>query len=1309
MSATITRTATSTTAPSTTAPSTHADTYRPGRDATIGPDGKHPGIVLKKIVNFLLDEDIYRTPAWEGKLGIANDYLQKAEKARLNGELGYSDPYTAALLKDALILVDVHKRFYEWKSGKTIWSAHTLPSQPCSVRLPAFPDHPFQARPNKSRYRQKRFDHLRPRKKNLFPQLSRWKNPALDAYRLAQENFFQNSVKDEADRVDDPDSGFQIENEQYELCITGGIKETLRLAPPRAPNDIPRDSEENTTGGTDKMSDNLREFHRATGWQRAALQQCLNLFTNHENRVINTPWRRVVLPFKAPVQLPKEIVYHARALPADKVPDYLKDPTPWFYHFHQYLALMNNLTGQQRRRYNIENWNDFQRSALPMNYFGPYVHRGLSIYDDHWLKIGDYLRRLRALLEDSFGAAPRPFMLSILRDIEAGMSWRPDKAQNRKNSRRDIMRREGIDMTPGPNDLSSTVMLIDETDAAWLRFLCEPSVSNTMSDPKKQPDQNLAILFDHRLQSFLNHTPASGTPGVAGMDIFEPDWEKWEHTRDATLPSVEETLMYINGGSGAEECYANETYQFNPKEAEYHLRELSRLGRCKIVRLTPPGEKKSRKPTHVARPTYTLHPEHRVRWRHTNGREFVASQGTYANDIMHHLVSAYQLTGPGAQIHREDQVYMLDHLGYAGQFGDIHSETRFDEYIGPLIAPELDYVRGSYRPNGVESTRQAPSWSDLASYDKIGSLQRRLGAEKLDVPEKTVQFFRNLAYRMGRTIAHAEQIENRLRYSVSDDQPESTSQWRSVSRVAFQDAIRHWQGTIVRGLGPVEFKPPTLKAVVSKADPQGTFMDSLKTTDEFKAIREGIINDCVQNRNTMYPSRQIAAEDSSGHYNDVDDYKADKLFFGLQRPSLFKWATKAQRQYQAPYTRRTFFSMTRWPVFRQRPERQKIIQERRDEADRLFPSRQRHGILLRKLPTEGEKTGYYGSEVYPSSSSNKGTKGSNLGTTPEAGTKGTTKGPAHGTKAPRGTKGQTSSHTPHSAPEVPPSQSVNNPPPIHPATSSSSARTAYVISSDPELDIGSDGGPINMSTGPESKAPAPRLRPLVREDGRYIPGPAVFPMAETLLQQIMLSRSLEKSLYPPEDLGVWGTISKMYNKLTTVEPPKVPLLPPTKDIDIPRSNPRKRPLPANYIIPPDLVAKRPRKGTRREVRRPKQPKTPLPQTPIAATPSAPGTGTTRTTPRTPGSSVGTTSTVPSTGITRPSATPKPGFGPTPNSSQTPGRPVPATRPVFGSTIRPTGGAPVTPATPGDPSEAELLAELTRISALLNAKKGNQGH
>lgn len=42
----------------------------------------------------------------------------------------------------------------------------------------------------------------------------------------------------------------------------------------------------------------------------------------------------------------------------------------------------------------------------------------------------------------------------------------------------------------------------------------------------------------------------------------------------------------------------------------------------------------------------------------------------------------------------------------------------------------------------------------------------------------------------------------------------------------------------------------------------------------------------------------------------------------------------------------------------------------------------------------------------------------------------------------------------------------------------------------------------------------PQMQPYTRSKHRFIPGPAIFPMAETLLQSLVLSDSLERSKLP---------------------------------------------------------------------------------------------------------------------------------------------------------------------------------------------------
>ncbi|KAI1642986.1 uncharacterized protein F4817DRAFT_273978 [Daldinia loculata] len=1263
-------------------------------DVPVGPGGKDPRIILPLILNFLLDEDVYKHPQWDRRFEEVIKYLNEADQGRRRGDLGYDDSYTRAALDDALIIVEVHKRYQKWKSGPNRWTSEIIPGQRTTGRLPNFPGQSLiQPAPERMRNKHKRYDELREiQTDGIFPELSARGVRAVEYYQSAEELYFENCLKP---GTYDPRifNGFRYENEMYEHCITSGFEETCRLIPPRPADQIPTVFDDDQQNSKDELTEaerlqNLREFYNARGWQRAALQQCLNMFTNYENRILNTPWRRVVLPYEQPNPVLKEIVYQPRALPPEKVHKSLKEPYPWVYWYNQHQELIQVLAGWQRRRYNLENWEDFQRAALPANFQGPYVNRGLSVYNDHWLKMGAYLRRLHRLLEDTFGIAPRPFLLAILRDIQAGIEWRPnptgnatewnpDDAETRRQARPDIMRREKIDWVELDPSLNSppTILLLDESDAAWLRYLCQPSRTETMCDPKLQPEDNLTILFEQRLQDFLNNPGASNSPGIAGVDIFEPDVKQWKERQNKTRPTLDEALAYINGGEGAGKSHANETYQFTRGEAMDHLEILSNLGRVKYMQTKDLSKPQEEWDTTIIRPKYEVHPENRVYWRHKDQGSFLSNQTLYRKAIVEHLENKYGLSGPKTPIARDEFKHILDHLGddtlpdklaastidrpkgvnedenYYEDYQEDEDDESVDDEISShdllekRIQPEIGWVRGSYPEGGLEERRNAPSWSDLVPWEMIGKLsagrisddmRKEIREEahrhrRLPPPERTVQFFRNLAYRMGRTIAHVEEIERRLQYSVYDSTSgtQKTHQWNAISTEAFRQAYEHWHLTIENGVGPIEFLPPTIEDVVQKVDPDGLMRSEFKNHNAADIIREGIIKNCVENRNTMYPGRIEALEDSSGYYINDSKFKQKKILSGYKRPSLFKWATEAQRRYQAPYTRGVFFHMLRWPVYHQNRRLQELIKQRRDEVLRVEPSLpdQTYGILMPRFPDRVVDRRAEGSTWYPWPDNRWIFSPRTKATTSENGTKalGGTKSPertevSEQTKAPDNTKHSPSTKpsvetftqvTPQEVPQVNP-QYIPHPPVEEipqDTTQEIPQETTQEIPQDTTQEIPQETNqestqettqetPVALPTEqpqttthtddadnmaviktaplktPKGKGHRQQLIPITKPEERFMPGPAIFPMAETLLQSVVLSRKLEGVLYPQPRLNLWGKIRKAYKAMTDVEAPLVPLLPPTRDSDIPRSSSRKRKIPADFILPPSKAIKK---------------------------------------------------------------------------------------------------------------------------------------
>ncbi|XXH03020.1 hypothetical protein Hte_009410 [Hypoxylon texense] len=1122
----------------------------------IGPDGRDPSIALPRIQHFLVDEDSYRHPGWQHRLDAVKKYVDEAEKARLRGDLGYDDDHVKALLEDVRILVQVHLNFDKWKTAPSRWSSDIIPTPNISRRLPPLPDQPIPPPPNKKRTRRKWVDlDAGPQRRSaVFSKLASVKGPAeIDRYEVDEEQYFEAFRTKVGPKPDLSTNRFRLENDRFESCIEGGINTTRDTQPPqvgRAASD--------------------EEFYQARGWQRAAIQQCLNMFTNHENRVINTPWRRVVLPYKEPLPLPKEIVYHPRALAPDRVSEDLKEPFPWFYWYSQYSQLKETMAGWERQRYHLNNWKDFQRSALPTNYNGPYLYDGLSVYDDHWLKIGAYLRRLRDLMFDAVNKAPRSFMLAILRDIEAGSRWQPDGLPSIRDERSDIMRRGEIDEVAGPY---SDAVLIDEADAAWLRFLCEPSRNREMCDPKTQADDNLTILFQTRLEDFFNNTAVSGVSKIPREEVFDVDVQLWSEDYFSVSSPIQDALAYINGGPGAGESHANETYQFTVKEAQEHIVRLAQLGRC-LFEVGSNGMI-----TNISRPPYSLHPEHRVRWRHENREAFLANQRSYREVMVGHLMDEHVILTKTKDSDEGEFSGILDHLHTSRLLGSrlmkaqaaVDPEKISEGLLRAQIQLERRWVAGSYADDSIEAQREAPSWSDLMDWHTVGRVAEPQLAknEKFEVPERTVQFFRSLAYRMGRTLAHVRDIERRLQYSVSAPDASGALQptgetrlWKSISQNTLLEGIRHWQNSITYGASKIELLPPTLQFVIDKADPHGTLERNLKEQgldspylqvlrkegvdiEKWRKpitretiVREGIVQDCVLNRNTLYPGRLLDFEDSSGYYKDSKNWQRNKLFVGQTRPSLFKWATKGERRYQAPFTRGKFFSMQRWPLFHQRPERQEYIQWRVDEIRRVNPSLpgQEYGILTQRLV----------SRVW------EGTKG----TIPASGTKEA----VQDTKAPSGTNGTRDS----------------------PSTKVSAAPGDGAVNQDSTPSSNTDASAMSTKVAPQQGGKGPgrrrteappltrRLIPITRPRERFIPGPAIFPMAETLLQQIALSQTLTQLIYPQPEKKWYEKIANLYKSVTTIPEPLIPLLPSTTSSEVPRSNPRKRKIPADFILDPEL-------------------------------------------------------------------------------------------------------------------------------------------
>ncbi|KAI0021128.1 hypothetical protein F4780DRAFT_790585 [Xylariomycetidae sp. FL0641] len=1184
------------------------DTYNPSAEREKNP-GAGSGTetlnaleTIDNIIAYLRDYDSYRDPQWQRKTEEIDTFIEKHWDQFLSGKYGYENQELTGHLRDARVMLKVHRNHDLQTKENTRWTPDGLTHQHTQMRLMTYPKIAPQPKPNRAVFQFQQVDvkrdrRIRPTPLSLRRAAVNDKGEKLDELipmkvYIGSECEFYRKVKEVAGRGEitrQPvmtQPAFTDENTEFERNIEGGLEVTLGAV---------------ILGKVPSLTES---FFRRRGWQRAAVQQVLNYFNSHENRVLNTPWRRAVLPLQAPVPMPKDIVYSGLAVNPDWVPESKKEPYPWIYWSSRYNQQIDFLAGWERRRYNNENWEEVQRSALPMNFRGPQLYRGLSVSDDYWLKLGTYLDDLVDLIDICYRMAPRPLLRAIMRDIDAGRSEElpdpqpedppADHLAMLRQLRRDLLGVEGIDYEMENGEAVSK--LVDEADVAWLRYLCEPSRTTEMCDPEQQPEDNLLIIFDSRLQLFLRDYMHSGIPYIPfGVWKDESNPGMVRASLDRYLgPSIVEAVAYINGSSRKEVQFSsdnlpnpehpNEGYQFSIQEAEYHCSRLNNLGRC---RFTP---SRGNEPARVGRPAYDLHPEDRVLWDYETIQEFRDNVETDCLNAAKHYAAAYESwedfvrAEGGPESVTPDAVaayggrceYMIDHA-QSHVFREVARREREQPenrlaIIRSFVAPQtMFHLRDpTEEVPDIVKERETPNWGHLAKWESLGRNQRTRRAEKLPLhrtPDKTCRFFRNLAHRMGATLKHIDAIRSRLLYrrtsvpsetlapvlDLSDTlkqprpQPmegvESTDaetvkymdQWKAVSFADFQREVRYWNEAIRYGVGEVGFVQPDVREVVVRADPEGTFRAQFQQTpdgadaagavvlareaqtqapallDPWKIVREGIIEDCVQNRNFLYPGRLTA-------FKNKDSRNAG-AFQGRERPSLFDWATKEQRRYQAPYTRQHFFSMLRWPLHRIRADRREIIQTRKDELTRTNPfhPQQVYGVLTFRTPCEHEKPLFPLHRPAP-------------GTDPYGVLEKAAKEAAAYYKDLQQRQQQTPGPLPPATPEM--TEDTTKTPPASPKQNPSE-RTAF------------------------------GMKPVTRSAEKFFPGPAVFPAGDTLLTQLIQSEELERALYPAQE-GNWFT--RTWRSLTDVQPPPVPLLPQVPRRQIPRSNPRKRKIPREFFL-----------------------------------------------------------------------------------------------------------------------------------------------
>lgn len=665
--------------------------------------------------------------------------------------------------------------------------------------------------------------------------------------------------------------------------------------------------------------------------------------------------------------------------------------------------------------------------------------------------------------------------------------------------------------------------------------------------------------------------------------------------------------------------------------------------------------KRGDKPAKVDRPDYSVHPEDRVMWRHVNLDEFREANAKYLDDMVNHYHNAYGdwslYPGDRLRLSRELE-FMLDHTGSDFPIelervevqqehpGTDEAMANRKAFIKQYLIPEGLYEVGDSTADEPEIERGLPRRSDLASWDVLGKYLTEFHKQRNEqrnnyyysgepyqpqTPEKTVQFFRNLAYRMGRTMRYVGHIKERLQYlenapqtgaskphldlSAEPKEPRPKNNvhetlsssatvvekwWHAIPVQDYDLAIEKWSTAVREGSGETALLPPDAKNVLAEADPDSSFQKELKgEQDPFTVIREGIIDDCFQNRPTMYPTRLSGFKDQE-----------DKAYQGYERPSLFVWATKDQRRYQAPHTRRSFFNMKRWPPSLLPPRKLEIIRERKDEIARADPSKpdQAYGILTYRLPVGGEKPIYARPVIRHCHETDYDWRGPGLDSDADDPVPG---GDIKTTSSNNNNSNNTNVRINQRNAGSDNNNTASNNVIMEGQDSDTRGNVnimrAIVGNTDSDVGTGDNTTPrkakraMKIARGKRPRRAAQRLVPFAHSDEKFAPGPAVFPFGDTLLQKVSFSQNLEDGkrernklppfLHPPlppysmltsstlsvlsprrrfyED-GLFG-LSRLWQSLTSAQGPSTPPVPPVARSNIPRSNPMKRTMPIEFL------------------------------------------------------------------------------------------------------------------------------------------------
>ncbi|KAL6816503.1 hypothetical protein J3E69DRAFT_375188 [Trichoderma sp. SZMC 28015] len=539
-----------------------------------------PRIQLSRAKNFLADEDIDRTVDWQRKIAELTKYFGYLSSI-WQGEDWIHD------LEEAINMLRVHQIFENYYYGKPELNidppTDLLPEQ--SKRLPQVPGSNIAFRGGSAVER----DVSGPRRLLHADVTSvhdrQYEMPAnvlrrgyLEPYRSDSEKFWAASP---FAAIIVPANLAAYENKTYEECIKGGIVKTARFLASKDDIHPPHQSHDSAL---EVNREALEAFAKFRGGKRAALQQCLNMFTHNENLNMCETKRVLTLPDPhVEKKLDMGIIYPLKMY-AD--PPVKESRDPWAYtRAYQWFKKEEQRWAEWTREHAIKESYGYKRylrsenpiMELPRNWKGPVLP---DLMDRDMSRTYKFLRRCQKILQGLKRArnrAPRDFIIGVLEAVNTGLAAEPiTNEMDLRFSEHELETADG--------GVTFSIANLRPSEAAWLEYICQPS-------------RNRPLELDESLEK-------RGEIMLSRVTQMMQDIDPFSLFRDTEPKTMERFLTELNATCGGKV----KRYEFTEKDVKQLAPKLRDLRIIKLYKNEVTGE------WMFGRPETEFHPEDLVRW-----------------------------------------------------------------------------------------------------------------------------------------------------------------------------------------------------------------------------------------------------------------------------------------------------------------------------------------------------------------------------------------------------------------------------------------------------------------------------------------------------------------------------------------------------------------------------------------------------------------------------------------------------------------------------------------------------------------------